>query len=30
MSVKSRTINILDQDASHILDNFGTDFKLAF
>lgn len=30
MSVKSRTIDILDQDVSLILDNFGTDFKLAF
>ena len=30
MNVKSRTIDILDQDVSHILDNFGTDFKLAF
>ena len=30
MDVKSRTIDILNQDISHILDNFGTDFKLAF
>ena len=26
----TRTINVLDQDVSLILDNFGTDFKLAF
>jgi transposase len=30
MAVKSRTIDILNQDVAHILDNFGTDFKLAF
>ena len=30
MSVKSRTIDVLDKDVSYILDNFGTDFNLAF
>ena len=30
MDVKSRTIDILNQDVSYILDNFGIDFKLAF
>ena len=30
MDVKSRTIDTLNEDVAHILDNFGTDFKLAF
>ena len=30
MSVKCRTIDILNQDVAHILDNFGAEFKLDF
>lgn len=30
MSVKCRTLDVLNQDVSHILDNFGVNFKLAF
>ena len=30
MSVKCRTIDVLNQDVSHILDNFGAEFKLDF
>ena len=30
MAVKCRTIEVLNEDVSYILDNFGTDFKLAF
>lgn len=30
MSVKCRTLEVLNQDVSHILDNFGVNFKLSF
>lgn len=30
MQVKSRTIVTLNEDVSHILDNYGAEFKLAF
>ena len=30
MDVKSRTIGTLNEDVAHILDNVGTEFKLAF
>lgn len=30
MAVKCRTTQVLNEDVSHILDNFGGEFKLAF
>lgn len=30
MQVKSRTIDTLNEDVAHIVDNFGTELKLTF